>query len=860
MEAGQPLATRDTLDALLAADPTDEEAVRGLMRALATAGHRDEARRVYERCRHALREELGVEPDTETEALMARLHAVTPDQVVAPALTMPHIDNLPTPLTPLVGRIDELEEVQSLLWDPAVRLVTLTGPGGVGKTRLALEGARQVADDFADGVCFVPLAPARDATFVMPTIARTLGVAEAGDEPLADRVRDVLRARELLLVLDNFEAVIPAAAEVVALLEAAPRLKALVTSREPLHVRGEHKLNTPPLAIPPSSIVTAQAVSRYDAVTLFVQRAHAVRADFSLSDDNASTVAAICTRLDGLPLAIELAAARVRGMESEVLLARLSRRLAVLTGGYRDLPARQQTMRDAIAWSHDLLTVDEQVVFRRLAVFAGGGGVDAAVQIVNAVGVLPDVPALLRSLAERSLLLVEDRGDEPRWSILETIREFGLEQLRASDEVEAVRRAHATYYLTLAERAEPELTGPAQASWLDRLEVEHGNVGAALDWSLSGDQPETARRFVGALWHFWQVRGHVAEGRAWAEAAVAHGDAEPTVACATAWRAAGLLAEYHGDYEQAVTRHEAAATIWRELGDERNLARTLDHLGNCAHDRGDFARAVVLHEQALVLARNVGDPRGIASALGNLGIMAIHQGQLETARQRLEEALTLMRELRHAHGVGLALSQLGVVALRAGDIARAVRLNEEALTVWRQLGDQDEAASALVNLGSAVRLAGDLDRAETLYEEGRRLFAELGNRRALSGVLASLAALAHDKGDDSRAASLFRASVILAQEVEDKLTITACLEGVAALAAMHDQGARAARLAGAAAALREAIDAPVATSFCSGYDRMVAAAQAGIDETAFEAAWAAGGALTIDQAVAEAQTIVDDLA
>jgi predicted ATPase/transcriptional regulator with XRE-family HTH domain len=795
----------------------------------------------------------------------------------APATVPPALPGPPLPPTPLVGREREVAAACARLRrsDGAIgaRILTLTGPGGVGKTRLALAVATELAADFADGVAWVELAPLRDPALVASAIAQALGVREDGDRPLAETLAAFVAGRRFLLVLDNCEHVLPAAFLVARLLAAGADLAILATSRARLQVRGEADIPVAPLAVPVAIGVRQpllEGLAGVAAVRLFLERAAEVQPGFALTSENAAAVAEICRRLDGLPLAIELAAARVRVLAPAALLARLEPRLPLLTRGARDLPRRQQTMRDAIAWSYDLLSPEEQALFRRVAVFSGGFTLEAAEAVmiappragssgtrVASVSTLD----LVTSLADQSLVRpVEGYASEPRFTMLETIREYGLERLVESDEAEHVRRVHAGYHLALAERAEPELTGPAQAEWFDRLDVEHANVRIAVDWSLADNETDLALRLVGALWHFWQVRGHVGEGRAWAEEAVARGDPEPSVARGRALRAAALLAEYHGDYDQAVARHEAAASVWRALGDERNLARTLDHLGNCAHDQGDFTRAAALHEEALALARKTGDTRGIASALGNLGIMAIHVSQLETARARLEEALALLRELGHTHGVGIALTYLGVVAVREGDVERAMALQADAISVWQDLGDRDEEASALINLGAAVRLAGDPHRAAALMEEGRRLFEELGNRRGIAGALEGLATLAHEQGDHPRATAHFTASLTLSREIDDKVTIAACLEGLAGLAARSDQAERGVRLLGAAAALREDIGAPVASHLRTGYEGIVATTRAGIGSAGFAAAWDAGQSLSLKQAIAEAYALADELA
>jgi predicted ATPase/transcriptional regulator with XRE-family HTH domain len=812
------------------------------------------------------------------------IEAAHPELAAPPtaAAVAPRLANLPVPPTALVGRQREVAVLCDLLRRPdrlvGTRLVTLTGPGGVGKTRLALAAANALAEHFTDGITWVDLATLHDPTLVATAVVRVLGIPEQADRASADVIANALAGRSPLLILDNLEHLLPAAPFVAQLLAAAPQLTILATSRARLRLRGEHELVVAPLAVPAAdgSRLALDEVADVAAVRLFVERASEARSEFTLQPDDALVVAEICRRLDGLPLAIELAAAWVRVLPPASLLTRLERRLPLLTTGPRDLPDRQRTMRDTIAWSHDLLDPWLQAVFRRLAVFAGGFSLEAAEAVVGSPGVESTATSprphdagqheasvldAIAALGDHSLLRpTEQTSFEPRFTLLETIREYGLERIDRSGEADAIRQAHADYYLRLIERAEPELTGPSQVTWLDRLQDEHANVRAAIEWSLASNRADMAQRFAGALWHFWQVRGHVAEGRAWAESALAGAAETPTVARGRALRAAGLLAEYHGDYDRAVTLHEAAATVWSALGDTRNLARTLDHLGNCAHDRGDLARAATLHEQALALMRAAGDTRGVASALGNLGILAIYLDELDAARRRLEEALALLRGLGHAHGVGVALANLGVVALRQGDPARAVTLHEEALAVSRGLGDRDEEASALVNLGEAVASTGDRERAAKLLEEGWRLFVDLGNKRSTAVSLATLGALADESGDSLRATEFFSSGLALSREVDDRLNVTACLEGLAGVAGRLGHASRAARLLGAAAAIQDDIGTPVSAHRRAGYDRLLAAVRTEIGEDSFATEWDAGRAMPLECVVAEALALANELA
>jgi len=731
---------------------------------------------------------------------------------------------LPAPLTPLVGREQEIAAVCALCSRPEVRLVTLTGTGGVGKTRLALGVAAAASSTFGDGICFVALAALTDPELVLPTIAQALGVREQAHQSLRDSLKDHLRDRQLLLLLDNFEQLVSAAPLVAELLAAAPRLQVLVTSRTALHLSGEHEFVVPPLALPdPQNLLPPDRLLQYGAIRLFVARAQAVQAAFALTGENAPAVAAICQQVDGLPLAIELAAGRSKLFSPQALLPRLRNRLKLLVGGARERPLRQQTLRGTIAWSYDLLEEDEKRLFRRLAVFVGGCTLEAAEAVCNAHADLEiDVLDAVTGLVDKSLLRQETQADgEPRVLMLETICEYALERLKASSETEAVRRQHATFFLQLAEEAEPKLRGAEQATWHRRLEVEQDNLRAALSFTLERKAPEMGLWLAGALLAFWRASNQDHEGRSWLEQVLAQPGAKArTAARAKALLAAGTMTTFQGDLSEAHRLLEESIAIGREVGEagKRNLAHALKSLASVVVLQGNLDAARELAGESLQLFQEVGEAWGAAMALYYLGRTTLELGDPMAARALLEESAALFRVAGDRQRLAGPLNALGLVALRQGDDTGARAHFEEALSVARRTGDEQYIAEALAHLGTFALRVGDARQAAALFQQSLALIWTRGYREYIAENLAGLAAVASLLGQPERAARLFGAVEVLREVSGFKLP-----------------------------ALRRA-----------EYDRTVEGIRAHLDEATFAEAWAKGRAMPLEQVLEEASASQDE--
>jgi predicted ATPase/DNA-binding SARP family transcriptional activator len=1013
LEAGGAAAAAvTTLQRAVAADATCEAAHAALMRLYARTGRRAQALHQYAQLQTALRRELDAAPDPATRRLYQSLMAGQPAAEVAPAPPgtdgdspaavqppcaaadrVAAANNLPLPATTFIGRGRDVAALRRLLTPtitpaqregaggrvgpraadrppggsrgaphPAIspdapaasagRLVTLVGPGGAGKTRLALAvaaalvrplGPRRDASStspvYPDGVWLVDLAPLADPALVPQAVARVLGVAEApaaapaggppppgGPRPLAATLADALRPRELLLVLDNCEHLIEACAELAeTLLAACQGVRVLATSREPLRAAGEIPWQVPPLALPPTppwvgsrqyavgsddpteaagsrsvgdgrglptppaprapgcELPTAERLRASEAVQLFLDRAR-WQPTFIPTDEAVRTVAAICRGLDGLPLAIELAAARLDVLTVDQIAARLDDALRLLTGGRRTAAPRHQTLRAALDWSHALLPGPERALLRRLAVFAAGATLEAVEEVCSdqpgtretggvgsseyAVGdsrlgsaqgggslptayrLLPtDILDLLGQLIHKSLVVMEPDGDTARYRLLETVRQYATEQLEAAGEAGAVRRRHSAWGVALAERADGAVLGPDQVTWLRRLDAEHANLRAALAWAVA-HEPAWALRLVGALGRFWHLRGHLSEGYGWARRALQAGPDAPSPARAGALHAAGWLAWALGDYGRATARLEEEAALRRVLADRRGLAWVLGDLAAVAAARGDRAGAVALGETALAMHREGGDQAGIASGLQRLGILAHERGDVAQAEALYAQALVQWREVGVPTGIASALDNLAGVAQDRGDLARAVALHEEELALRREVGDRLGTANALGALGELATEQGQPGRAIALLEEALALKRAAGARQPVEFTLYQLSLAALALGDRAHAAARALESLAISRELGLPAVAARRLEGLARAVLAGGTPEPAAWLLAAAEAVRAG--SGVSPPNPAALERTQAAVRAALAEAAFAAAWAAGRAMTPEAAVTTA--------
>jgi predicted ATPase/DNA-binding CsgD family transcriptional regulator len=817
----------------------------------------------------------------------------------------PH--TLPPQPTTLIGREWEIANVCALMRRPAARLVTLTGPGGTGKTRLAVRAAAELHGQLEAGVCFVALAPVADAGQVAPAIAQALELRESAGQTAAAQIAGYLHGRRLLLVLDNFEHVLEAAPLVAELLAATPGLKILATSRAPLRLAAEQEFAVPPLRTPDHTApVALERLQTYEAVRLFVERAQSVRHDFNLSIANAAAVAEICRRLDGLPLAIELAAVRSKLFPPQALLDRLQSPLALLTTGARDLPARQQTLRAAIDWSFRLLTPAEQALFTRLAIFVGGFTLDAAEMVAGdssfpsgqgepggtGAAVAPPCVELISALLDQSLLRqLESAAGEPRLTMLETIREYALERLESEAGSAELRERHAGFFVALAERAAPALLGPEQGPWLARLEEEGANLRTALAW-CAAHHTALGLRLAAALWPFWERRGHLREGRGWLEQLLQAGAEGPPLLRARALHGAGVLALLQGDYRLAELRLSESFDQFQRLGDSAGAAGVLCSLGLLAWFQGDHGAAQARLEQSAASYRAADHTWGTADALHYLGHVLLDRGDIEAARKAFSESLARFRATGDKRNIALPLKDFGLIAAQRGDYAAAAALYDESLALSREVGDAIHITDTLWRLGDLARLQGDHEQAELiygqclegyqrlgnrggiaealnllgeaaqqrrdygrarlLYEESLAIQRELGSKRMIAAVLHNLGRVARRQGDHGEAIERYGESLALNAETSYAPGIADCLVGLAGV--RHDQGdpRRAARLLGAAEPHLDGVRGFMPLADRDRFERARAAVREQLGLEAFEAERAAGQRLTLEQTIADA--------
>jgi predicted ATPase/DNA-binding SARP family transcriptional activator len=849
----------------LSLDPLNEAAHRALMQVYEQADQHNAALRQYQECARILHDELGAEPQPETTALYEKIRAgegrtAKPSRPPAPR------HNLPAQLTSFIGREKELAEIERLI--STHRLVTLAGPGGTGKTRLSLQAAGRILASFPQGVWLVELAPLADPAHVPAAIAAALGLREEAGRPALTILTDFLRAKKILIVLDNCEHLVEECAQLAeTLLSQCAELRLLASSREALGVSGEVPFRVPSLSTPDVRQLPAiEVLTKYEAVRLFVERATTIQPGFALTNDNGPAIARLCHRLDGIPLAVELAAARVTMLRVEQIAARLDDRFRLLTGGSRTALPRHQTLRASMDWSYELLSEAEQIMLGRLSVFAGGWMLEAAEAVcseqssvnseqlpVNSQS-LPtvhrtlfteDVLDLLTHLVDKSLVVVErEQGTETRYRLLETIRQYAREKLVEAGGGEAVRQRHLTYYLNLAEQAEPELTGPNQVAWLKRLDDELDNLRAALEWALETDV-EAGVRIAAVPWRFWEARGYTREQSGWLAQLLGRPMSSGAARAKALAAQADCLFEV-GDLVQARALAEQGLELSRAESDRQAEALNLFYLGSVILVQGDVVSGRALLEESLALYQALGDKPGQADVLNILSLDHRNEAQ---AWAVLEECLRLYRELGHLAGVGSTLSRMAQQAYWSGDLSSPVNWLAEALAIQRQLGSKGGEAFILQHYGNVAFWRGDYEQARAYFEESIVLAEEVG--RQVNGPWSQtfLAYTDLRQGDAARAREGFEDCLRQFHEAGVTIGVVFAIEGLASLFVTQGQFERAARLLAWADATRESLGEPRPAVEQADVDRDLNAIRAQLSETAFSAAQVEGRTMPVEGAI-----------
>lgn len=770
-------------------------------------------------------------------------------------------NNLPQQLTSFIGREKEMVEVRSQLGN--TRLLTLVGAGGTGKTRLAEQVAADALEEFLDGVWLVEMAPLTNAALVPQTVAQVLGIKDQPGQAIEKTLTENLKNKRLLLLMDNCEhLIIDCARFTSALLRSCPGVQILATSREALGVAGEQVYRVPSLSLPnpkQKRAFTAHILSQYESVRLFIDRARLVKPDFAVTNSNAPALAEICHRLDGIPLALELAAARTPALSVEEINNRLGSRFRLLTGGDRSGLPRQQTLRALVDWSYELLNAQEKTLLARLSVFSSGWTLPAA-EAVCGFDPIEDfeVLDLLTSLVDKSLVLTEEEGGVTRYRMLETLRQYATEKHDAIGGVTAtLRQRHQVWFLELAKKAEAQFRGPDQAEWLSRLETEHDNLRAVLDWCFAGTEAEyrktdSARvclELAGALWRFWYIRGYMVEGRDHLARSLRQTPESRTVAVSKVLHGMATMTYAQGNYVEAQSIHEQSLTIRREVGDEQGIADSLYHLGFIARDQGNYEAARAMYGESLAIHRKLGTRYGIANSLNSLGDLSYAQGDYITAYSQYEESHVISRELGNKHGIANSLSSLGSVAEKQGNYVEARSLHEESLAIRVELGDKYGLAGSIQRLGNLAFAQGDYLQAQSQYEESLAIYRELGNKQGIVISLNNLGDVSYNRGDYGVSRSLYEEGLAIGREMGDKQGIAYSLEGLASVFFSEMDVLKAVVLWGAADALREGIGAPLSPDERAKQDERVEQCRAALETTAFAAAWEEGRDLTWEQAI-----------